>query len=436
MSVKALPIVDDRTALACIHCGFCLPSCPTYVVRGDEADSPRGRIWFIREMQAGRLAPTKQVETHLDRCLACFACETACPSGVHYRDLIEDARAWMVTKASPVTGDPAQTEANSIRTSWLWRAFFKTVLPDAKALRLSLAPFWIAERLGLRRIAEFIASRVGPGWARRSVALLPARIPAPIASELPETLPARGERRMRVGYLLGCVMEGMVPRINRIQIELLRELGCDVVLPKRAGCCGSLALHEGERAMAEYLGKDSVRAFANAHVDVVIASAAGCGSTMKDWGHLLKGTPEATEIAAKVRDFTEVAYELSKLNPPKVTVHKVVAYQEACHLGHAQKVKDQPRALLRSIPGLTLRELPEQELCCGSAGVYNLVEPELAGKLGERKAAHAVQARVDAVVTANPGCYFQMNAHLKSTPGAPQLLHLADLLGEAYGLKV
>ena len=241
---------------------------------------------------------------------------------------------------------------------------------------------------------------------------------------------------MRVGYLLGCVMKGMIPRINRLQIEILRELGCDVVLPKRAGCCGSLALHEGERATAEYLGRNSIAAFTNAHVDVVIASAAGCGSTMKDWGKLLPSTPGAVELAAKVRDFTEVAAELAKDRPPRIAINRVVAYQEACHLGHAQKVKDQPRNLLKAIPGLTLRELPEQELCCGSAGVYNLVEPELADKLGERKAAHAVNAHVDAVVTANPGCYFQMNAHLKASPGAPQLLHLADLLAEAYGLSI
>lgn len=429
-------IVDDRTALACIHCGFCLPSCPTYAVRGDEADSPRGRIWFIREMQAGRLEPSAQVATHLDRCLACFACETACPSGVHYRELIEDARDWMLHAASPVTGEPAAPAAGAVRGSALWRGFFASILPNPQATRLSLLPFWLAERLGLRTPLEFVASRVGPGWTRRAVALLPDRIPAPIASEMPETLPAKGEKRMRVGYLLGCVMEGMVPRINRLQIEILRHLGCEVVCPKRAGCCGSLALHEGEKSQAEYLGRDAVGKFEHAHVDVVVASAAGCGSTMKDWGKLLPGTPGAQEIAAKVRDFTEVVAELIKDRPPKIVVDRVVAYQEACHLGHAQKVKDQPRAILKAIPGLTIRELPEQELCCGSAGVYNLVEPELAGKLGERKAEHAKAAHVDAVVTANPGCLFQLNAHLKQDPASPKLLHLAELLAESYGIRI
>jgi glycolate oxidase iron-sulfur subunit len=415
--------VDTRKMLSCIHCGFCLPTCPTYVVTGNEADSPRGRIYFMRGMQEGRIEPTEQVRTHLDRCLTCFACETACPSGVEYRELIQDTRSWLNIQA------PASTPPG-----WHW--FFTRVLPSARRLRWSLFPLWLADQLGIREFALKVARKVPVPWLGRSTAFLPARIPSPFSpAPLAEILPARGERKMRVGYLLGCVMEGMLPAINRMQVEILRELGCEVVIPAAQGCCGALGAHEGERALAQSLGNRLVAAFAGVgELDAVIASAAGCGSTMKDYAHLLLENPGARAFAAKVRDFTEVAAPLAAQRPPTRRLELKLAYQEACHLGHAQRVTSPPRALLRAIPGVTLAELPEQELCCGSAGVYNMLQPEISGALRERKAGHAAAAGVDAVVTANPGCLLQLAAGLKDRPGAPRLYHLAEVLAMGYGL--
>ncbi|MEK7475593.1 MAG: heterodisulfide reductase-related iron-sulfur binding cluster [Candidatus Coatesbacteria bacterium] len=422
-------IVDAARLRACIHCGFCLTTCPTYALRGEEPDSPRGRIYFIRAMQEGRADPTPRLVLHLDRCLTCFACETACPSGVRYRDLIEDTRAWLVQGG---VGHPAIPTAAT--RDWIWRWFFRNILPSARSLRLMLTPLWVAERLGLRNAALRLARYAPVPWMRRSTALLPARIPAPFGGGLAGVLPARGERRMRVGFILGCVMEGFFPDLNRLMIEILRELGAEVVVPRAQTCCGALAVHEGERDLAERLARRMIRTFAGHALDTIVANAGGCGATLKDYGRLLPDDPAAAGFAAKVRDFSEVAAALLPGRPPTHEVKLTVAYQSACHLGHAQKIHAEPRALLRAIPGITLVELPEQELCCGSAGVYNILEPAFAGELGARKAAHAARLGADAVVTANPGCYLQMQASLRGLAHAPRLLHLSELLALGYGL--
>jgi len=436
-------IVDGASLRACIHCGFCLTTCPTYALRGEEPDSPRGRIYFIRAMQEGRAAPTPRLFVHLDRCLACFACETACPSGVRYRDLIEDLRAWQTAGGAPgleQAGSETRRDPDGDKVTGgrvrdpVWRWFFRTVLPRARALRLMLAPLWIAQGLGLRGAALRLAGMVPVPWMRRSTSLLPAVIPAPFGDGLRGILPARGERRLRVGFTLGCVMEGFFPDLNRLMIEILRELGAEVVVPRRQSCCGALALHEGERALAGKLARRMIRSFAGLELDAIVANAAGCGATLKDYGRILPDDPAAAAFAARVRDFSEVAASLLPGRPPVREVKLRVAYQEACHLGHAQKIHAEPRALLEAIPGLDLVELPEQELCCGSAGVYNILEPVLAGELGARKAAHAARSGADAVVTANPGCYLQMLSSLRGLAHAPRVLHLAEILGLAYGL--
>lgn len=423
-------IVDYARLRACIHCGFCLTTCPTYALRGEEPDSPRGRIYFIRAMQEGRTGPTPRLVVHLDRCLTCFACETACPSGVRYRDLIEDTRAWL-NEGAPGQDMPV---APGRGRDPAWRWFFRNVLPRAGALRLMVAPLWVAERLGLRAAALSLARFAPAGWMRRSTALLPARIPSPFGRVPAGILPAKGERRMRVGFVLGCVMEGFFPDLNRLMIAILRELGCEVLVPRGQGCCGALAVHEGERALAERLARAMVRSFPGRDLDAIVANAAGCGATLKDYGRILPGDPAAAAFAAKVRDFSEVAAALLPDRPPGREVRLRVAYQEACHLGHAQKIHAEPRALLKAVPGLELVELPEQELCCGSAGVYNILEPAFAGELGARKAAHALKVGADAIVTANPGCYLQMQAALRGLANAPRLLHLSELLARAYGL--
>jgi len=438
-------LVNEADLVSCIHCGLCLTACPTFQVTGNESDSPRGRIWFMRAVEQGRIGLTPGLLEHLDRCLTCYSCETACPSEVKYRRLIEDARARL-------TALPAGR-----RHPWGWRPFFRLVIPRPWALRLMLAPLWVAGLAGLKKFAVGIFRRLPLGWAARSVDLTPDRVPPPVIRRLPRVNPARGERRHTVVFMTGCVMEGFLPELNRLYVRILRELGCDVIVPRRQGCCGALAIHEGERADAIRLARALIRDLGGIPADWIVANSAGCGSAMKDYGRLLGS--EGAGFAARVRDFTEVAAPLVRERPPVREVRIRAAYQHACHLGHAQRIQTEPRDLLRAIPGLTLVELPEQELCCGSAGGYNLLQPRLAADLNRRKTALIMAAfgadpasgvdaksrtpaaaalspmpALDAVVTANPGCYLQLAAGLKGQPGAPRLFHLAEVLAEAYGV--
>ena len=413
------PIVDQERMLACIHCGFCLPSCPTYAELLDEADSPRGRIYYLRAMMEGRVKPTPEIKEHLSRCLACLSCESACPSGVKYRELISDARAWLAQN-SPVP------------SPFLWRPFFLHVLPYARRLRLALAPLWVAQSLGMGAFAAGVIRGLKLGWVSRAMRFLPARVPAPLLKPLPEVLPAAGAKRMRVGFMLGCVMEGFLPDLNRTMIGILRHLGCEVVVPHGQGCCGALARHAGDKKKAARLGAKLARVFARADVDVVVANAAGCGADLRELGESLG--PEGAALAGKVRDFTEVAAELARRIPPTKRIPLRVAYQDACHLKHAQKITDPPRELLRAVPGLTLSELEEQDICCGSAGVYNILQSEIGEALRHRKLEHIRLAKVDAVVTANPGCLLQLGGGLADLDDAPRLMHIAELLAQAYGL--
>jgi glycolate oxidase iron-sulfur subunit len=415
-----LPLVGSADLVSCIHCGVCLTACPTYAVTRNESDSPRGRIWFLRAAGEGRIGLTPGLKEHLDRCLTCYSCETACPSEVKYRRLIEDARAGLTAVAAR-------------RLPPGWRLFFRNVIPRPAALRLMLAPLWALGLAGLKDVAVAVFSRLPLGWVSRSTGFLPDRIPPPFTGHRRVVNPARGERRLRVAFMTGCVMEGFLPRLNTLYIAILQELGCEVIVPRRQGCCGALAIHEGERADAVGLARAMVRDLGTVEADFVVANSAGCGSAMKDYGRLLG--PEGAEFASRVRDFTEVAASLIADRPPTHEVRIRAVYQHACHLGHAQRIQAEPRTLLAAVPGLQVTELPEQELCCGSAGVYNLLQPGLSGDLNRRKTALIMAAGVEAVVTANPGCYLQLAAGLRAHPAGVRLLHLAEVLARAYGIQ-
>ena len=422
MNQKAGLVFDEKHLRACIHCGYCLPVCPTYTVLGHEADSPRGRIYFMRAVADGRASVTGNMREHLDRCLTCYACENACPSGVQYRRLIEDARFQLSARGHG--GLPAG-----------FRLFFRHVLTSARMTRLALSPLWAAQAVGLKELLVRAVRLLPLSWMSASMDLLPARVPSPFARPPSGTWPARGETKIRVGFMIGCVMEGMLPDLNRLYISLLRELGCEVVVPEGQGCCGAFAMHEGERELAVRQATALMGTFERAGVDLVVANAAGCGSAMKDYGRLIPGG-KGEAFAGKVKDFTEVAAALAAKRPPTREVRLRVAYQEACHLGQAQRITLEPRALLRAIPGLELVELPEQEICCGSAGVYNVLESAMAGELNRRKIGHIIDARVDAVVTANPGCYLQLASGLRAQAAPARLYHLAELLALGYGITV
>jgi glycolate oxidase iron-sulfur subunit len=358
------PLLDD-----CVHCGFCLPTCPTYQLWGEEPDSPRGRILLMDLVDKGELAVTDTVVEHWDRCLGCMACVTSCPSGVRYDALIESTRA------------KVEREYRRPRGDRLRRAALFSVLPYHRRLRP--AAYALALRLPAPRIAP-----------RLKLSAIRQRPPA--------RTPAAGEPRLKVAMLLGCVQRAFFGDVNAATARVLAAYGCEVLAPRDQGCCGALELHAG-RAPAERRRTALLDRLAALQVDRIVVNSAGCGSALKEADH---------PAAAQVRDVHEV---LAELGPPRRLgrLDLRVAYHDACHLGHAQGVRAEPRAVLGAIPGVELLEVPDAEICCGSAGVYNLLQPEAAAELGRRKAAAIDALGADVIAAANPGCLIQITAYLE-----------------------
>jgi len=390
--------LDPALVADCVHCGFCLPSCPTYVLWHEEMDSPRGRIHIMRQLLAGA-SVTEVAAGHFDRCLGCLACVTSCPSGVRYDRLIEAARVTV------------QREYRRPRVQRLLRAGIFALFPYRRRLRLARGPLWLYRRTGLARL---LAS---PNLARRLPPTLRAlaELAPPIGrrQRLARRIPAHGERRATVGLLTGCVQDTFFSDVNAATARVLAAEGCDVIVPSGQSCCGALSSHSGREQEARGFARRTVAAFERAGVQQVVVNAAGCGSAMKAYPQLLADDPawaeRAARFAAGTRDLSEYLTELGP-RAPRGPVPLRVAYHDACHLSHGQGVREQPRALLRAVPGLELVELPESDLCCGSAGVYNLLQPDAARELGDRKAAGALAVRPDVLVTGNPGCMLQIAA--------------------------
>jgi len=395
--------MDPELVADCVHCGFCLPTCPTYVLWGEEMDSPRGRINLMQQHVDG--APiTDAMVGHWDACLGCMACVTACPSGVQYDRLIEQTRA----EVEAVHERPRSERA-------LRRLIF-SVFPYPRRLRLLAAPLRLAQRTGLDRAVRRtgLLDRFAPSLA--AMERLAPRLTA--ASPLPTHAPAIGPRRATVGLLTGCVQGAFFPAVNAATVRVLQAEGCDVVIPRDQSCCGALSAHSGREAEAQGFARSVVETFSAVDVDYVVVNAAGCGSTMKEYD---------APFRDKVRDIAEL---LDELGPVAVRhpLEIAVAYHDACHLGHAQGVRAQPRRLLAAIPGVELREIAEAELCCGSAGIYNLLHPEPARELGDRKAANIVATGADVLVTANPGCLMQVAAAIEATGHPMRLAHTIAVL--------
>ncbi len=417
----------------CVHCGFCLPACPTYQLWGEEMDSPRGRIHLIGQVLDGA-AGTSSAAAHLDRCLGCMACVPACPSGVRYDRLIEAARSW--AEEPPPGAGPPPLPPRSRRERAARTAIFAT-FPYPRRLRPLMGPLRAAQGLRLDRLLARagLADRLSPELAAAlRVAPAPASRPdAGLASgrRLPGRIPAQGPRRAVIGMLTGCVQQVFFPGVNAATARVLAAEGCDVVIPAGQGCCGALSLHGGRRTEAARFARRAIAEFERAGVDAVIVNAAGCGSAMKEYGELLDGdggwAPRAAAMSRKVRDFTEFLAELG----PAATRHPLpisAAYHDACHLGHAQQITAQPRALLRAIPGLRLAEVGDGGTCCGSAGIYNLVQPEAARELGERKAAAIEATGTQLLISANPGCSLQISAALAARGVRMPMAHIAEVL--------
>jgi len=411
----ALKEADDILR-RCVHCGFCTATCSSYVVLGDERDSPRGRIYLIKDMLENGRKASPEVRFHVDRCLSCLSCMTTCPSGVDYMHLVDFAR-----------GHIENTAARPVKDRFM-RRLLQAVLPHPSRFRTAL---WLAvaakpfrglfERAGLKEMATMLGKATAPR----------ARAP----HSRPQTIPARGQRRARVAVHLGCAQQVLRPQINEAAIQLLTGQGVEVVLARGEGCCGALVHHMGRAEAARDFARGNVLAWEHVMVegplDAILITASGCGTAVKDYGHLLAHDPAYAErakaVSALAKDISEFLADMIDIGAPQSWSDIRVAYHSACSLQHGQRVNEQPRRLLRDA-GFSVVEIGEGHICCGSAGTYNLLQPEIADELRERKLGHIAAARPDCVATGNIGCMTQL-----AGPGAPPIVHTVELLNWAYG---
>ncbi len=403
----------------CISCGLCLNDCPTYRIQGDEADSPRGRIALMRTLVSAPYAvPDASLVEHLDGCLVCRACETACPSGVPFGRLMEGTREVLRERV------PESRLARYARRAGLG------LLADHARLAFATRLLALYQRSGLQRLLRRYDA-LPPALATAD-ALAPARIDPPFTLE---DAPAVGQERHRVAFFAGCVMSTVFADTDRATVRLLRRSGCGVTVPRGQTCCGALHAHAGEGEAARELARANITAFAYSRADLVLVNAAGCGAHLKGYDAVLRDDSvwrdAATAFVTRVRDVSEFLAE--NLSPePRAMPGLRVAYQDACHLAHGQRVRAQPRALIRRIPGVTLVELADGERCCGSAGIYNLTHPAIANELAAQKVAAIERSRADVVVSANPGCLLQISAQLARSGSRVRAMHIMDLLDEGY----
>jgi glycolate oxidase iron-sulfur subunit len=419
MPTSQTNFVDYEKFFDCVHCGLCLSFCPTYVELGTEMDSPRGRIATMRALHEGKFPLDAEVVRHLDLCLGCRACETACPSGVHYGELIESARSFI------------EEEYRRPVLDRLKRWTIDKVFPNSFGVRVFAFMLKLGAALGLGHLAR--SDRL-PQQLRYWFSMVPERGSVSSAT-LHEHYPAIGEKRYTVAVLSGCVMPALFGTTNEATVKVLRHNGCEVVVPQAQGCCGALLLHNGNKPDGLARARQTIDVFSGLNIDALIINAAGCGAMMKEYGELFKDDPiyreKARQVTAKVKDVAEFLGSIP-LTQPSREVKKTVTYHDACHLAHGQNVRSQPRALLQAIPGLQITELQESDWCCGSAGTYNLTEPEMARRLLEKKVKNIEATEAELVVTGNPGCLMQIRAGLQQRGLPIKAVHTVDLLAEAY----
>ena len=408
---------------ACVHCGFCLSTCPSYRVIGKEMDSPRGRIYLMDAINQGEATIDTTTTEHFDSCLGCLACVTTCPSGVQYDRLLAATRP--------------QVERNQTRSlpDRLIRSLIFNLFPYPNRLRTFLPPLWLYQKSGLQKLVRNtgMLKKFAPRLAAME-AILPQITTLVPQSNLPEVIPAQGEKRYRVGMILGCVQRLFFSPVNEATARVLTANGCEIVIPRSQGCCAALPAHQGQEAQAQTLARQMIDSFIDEDLDAIIINAAGCGHTLKEYGHIMADDPEyctkAQEFASKVKDVQEFLAEIeltAELNP-LTSGELTMVYQDACHLLHGQKISVQPRQLLRKIPGVKLREPMDASLCCGSAGIYNMLQPETADELGKQKANNLVNTGASVIASPNPGCSLQIQKHLELQGSDVKLLHPVELL--------
>ncbi|MEM1167944.1 MAG: (Fe-S)-binding protein [Cyanobacteria bacterium P01_H01_bin.35] len=409
---------------ACVHCGFCLSTCPSYRVIGKEMDSPRGRIYAMDAINKGEVALNQTTSEHFDTCLGCLACVTTCPSGVKYDKLIAATRP--------------QVERNIPRSlpDKLIRNLIFNLFPYPNRLRPLLIPLLVYQKLGFTKLirATKLLEKISPRLAAME-SILPEITVDAFQDNYPTIIPAQGEKRYRVGLILGCVQKIFFSPVNMATIRVLTANGCEVVIPKSQGCCAALPEHQGQTEQAHTLAKQMIDSFANTGVDAVIINAAGCGHTLKEYGNILQDDFEyydkAKEFSKKVKDVQEFLANVgltSQLSPLIEDEELNIVYQDACHLLHGQKISLEPRKLLQQIPGVKLREPIDAALCCGSAGIYNMLQPEVAEELGQQKVENLLNTGAELIASANPGCSLQIKKHLELQGKKMTLMHPIQLL--------
>lgn len=417
----AQPLID-----ACVHCGFCLTTCPSYRILGKESDSPRGRIYLMDAINKGEADLTPTSVEHFDSCLGCLACTTACPSGVQYDQLIAAVRPQI------------QRNHPRSRPEQLFRQLIFSLFPYPDRLRLLLAPLGLYQLLRVSKLVQRsgLLKRLSPNLAAME-SLLPQVTPQSFQDNLPEVVPAQGERRYRVGMILGCVQRVFFSGVNEATARVLSANGCEVLIPRSQGCCSALPAHQGESNQAQALARQMIDSFADTKVDYVIINAAGCGHTLKEYGHILADDPvycdRAHQFSAQVRDVQEFLMEVGLTAPlqPITEGPLTVVYQDACHLLHGQNISLQPRQLLKQIPQVRLREPVDAALCCGSAGVYNMLQPEVAEELGQMKVKNLLNTGAELIASSNPGCSLQIQKHLQEQGKLMPLMHPIALLDKS-----
>jgi glycolate oxidase iron-sulfur subunit len=415
--------IDFDLFLDCVHCGLCTSACPTYTELGDENDGPRGRIYLMRMIAEGRMETNPRLRRHLNLCLDCRACETACPSGVHYGRLIEPFRLAM----------EAQDQRISKRLDWFHHLVLLRLFPYAQRVRLAMLPVRIAQTWGIYDFLERLGLfKLIPGRMGQMVTLV--NPPIPSGPRLPKFLPAIGRRRARVAFFVGCVADAMFRHTHWATLRVLQQNGCDVFIPSGQGCCGAIHYHAGDSDGARQMADANVAAFAKLEdIDAVIVNHGGCGAMIKEYGLHWKDQRQADRqrLVDKVRDINEF---LDQLGPvaPSGRIEAVATYHDACHLGHAQRVREAPRRLLSMIPGLQLRELPETEICCGSAGTYNLNQPEMADRLIRRKLQNILSTGAQITLASNAGCLLQIGREVRQQRKPLLVMHPMDLLDLSY----
>ncbi|ELR96264.1 (Fe-S)-binding protein [Gloeocapsa sp. PCC 73106] len=428
-SVESIKGFDDKNPPqpelidACVHCGFCLSTCPSYRVIGKEMDSPRGRIYLMNAINEGTIALNSATTEHFDSCLGCLACVSTCPSGVQYDQLIAATRP--------------QVERNQPRSlgDRLIRFLIFNLFPYPRRLQLLLPFLWLYQGLGLSKLIRTtgILQKLSPRLAAME-SILPSIKLSSLTQDYPLVIPAQTEKRYRVGMVLGCVQRFFFSEVNQATIRVLTANGCEVVIPKTQGCCAALPAHQGQEAQAQALARQMIDSFSATEVDAIIINAAGCGHTLKEYGHILAGDPEYKEkaeyFASQVQDVQEFLDSVGLISPllPVTSGELTLVYQDACHLLHGQKISVQPRRLLQKIPGVKLREPLDAALCCGSAGVYNMLQPEVANELGKQKVTNLLNTGARAIVSANPGCSLQIQKHLQLQDQKITILHPMELL--------